>query len=230
MAIVFVAFAAQLAQAQKGYNFDQFDIGVSANSNQVYGDAESRKSTFSGAVNLNYNITPYANIVAEFQAGTLAGGDSLKYRSGRQFKSNYKAFILRGQLQAGEIMDYSTSSFKNALKGLYISSGIGLSSNDIKYAARVSNTDPPFFSPGKNSSNEFFVPVRIGYELKLFNAYNMPTVKFDIGYQANIMLGENLDGYNTGAATDIWQQLSIGVKLSLGGSTSYRKSVSYYYQ
>jgi hypothetical protein len=72
------------------------------------------------------------------------------------------------------------------------------------------------------------VPIRIGYEIKLFNRYSQPSAKIDIGYNYNYVFGDNLDGFTTGAKKDVYTQFTIGVKFAIGAAlTSYRKQITY---
>lgn len=217
------ALATFSAKAQLGFNYSQHDLGLGVSTNQVFGDAEKTTTTLSGNLSYTYNATPFVNYIVELQGGTLKGGDSVEYRSGRQFKNNFIAGSLRAQLQAGEFIDYSRSTLMDILKNVYGSVGVGLVSNRIKEVSRNSNTIPGYYTPGKDKSTEFYVPVKLGYEYKIFNSYNEPSVKIDLGYQVNIMAGENLDGFDAGDRKDIWTQLTLAVKFSIGGVTSHRK-------
>jgi hypothetical protein len=216
------------AKAQLGFNFHQLDAGISLNAHRIYGDADKVKTTFSGGLNFNYNATPYLNYVLEAQGGTFAAGDSLTLRSGRQFKNKFWAITGRVQVQAGEFIDYSQSDIADIAKNIYLSTGVGVVINNIGPISRTSAFVPGFYSLGKDNSTEVYIPLRIGYEFKIFNSFNEPTTKIDIAYQHGIILGENVDGYDTGNRKDIWTQFSIGVKFAIGGSTSYRKPVTRY--
>ena len=217
-----------IAKAQLGFNYSQYDIGVSAGLNQVYGDAETITSTPSINFNLTYNVTPYVNFVFETQLGRLSGGDSLKTRSGREFNNDFAAFIFRGQLQLGELFDYSKVPLFNAVKNFYVSAGVGYVFNNITAISRHSYIVPSYNSPGMNKSKEPFIPIRVGYEFKLFNSYQQPSVKIEIAYNYNIILGDELDGYKTGNSNDAYSQISLGVKFALGdGIISYRKRIPY---
>jgi len=196
--------------------------------NQVSGDVATKTNTTSVHFNFTYNQTPYTNFVFEAQFGKLAGGDSLKSADGRQFNNNFSAFLFRGQLQLGEVFDYSNSPFKNALKNLYLSAGIGLVVNHITSINRYSNQTPPVYTPGVNNSNEPFIPLRLGYEFKIFNNYQQPSIKIDLGLQYNLVLSDNLDGYTAGNNNDAYVQATIGVKFAIGsGNISYRKQIQY---
>ena len=223
-----VCCSAFAAKAQAGYNFALYDVGTAVGFDKVYGDAETLTTTQSIHFNFTYNTTPFVNFVFEAQLGKLRGGDSVLTKSGRYFNNDFSAFIFRGQLQLGEIMDYSRSPFQNALKNLYVSAGIGFVRNHITQVSRNSEQIPGFYTPGDDKSREPFIPLRIGYELKLFNRYSQPSAKIDIGYGYNYMLGDGLDGFTAGAKKDVYTQFTLGVKFAIGSAlTSYRKQITY---
>ncbi len=216
-----------VARAQLGYNYSRFDIGVAAGSNQATTDAQTKTSTPSIHFNLTFNQTPYINFVLEAQLGRLAGGDSIKTTNHLQFNNDFSAFIFRGQVQAGEFLDYSNNKLNNAIKNFYLSVGIGVIVNRITsltvYPAILGNYSGTF-----KNSQENFVPIRLGYEFKLFNNYNQPSVKFDLGYGYNFILGDKLDGVIAGKHNDAYSQFTLGVKFAIGGAeTSYRKQIQH---
>ena len=226
--LLFSAIAV-VSKAQIGYDYAQYDLGLGGAYNQVYGDAESVKGTASVAASFNFNQTPYANYIFELQGGRLEGGD-VKSATGRYFKNSYTALVFRGQLQAGELIDYSGGGIMAGLKNLYVSTGVGYVLNNMKSINRTSSTlkyedGTPFYTGGLDKSNELYIPARIGYEFKFFNQYSQPSFKLDIGYQINFDLTDNLDGFNTGKTKDRWSQISINFKFALGGVTSYRNTL-----
>ncbi|WP_345950848.1 MULTISPECIES: hypothetical protein [unclassified Mucilaginibacter] len=214
------------AKAQLGYNYAQYDLGFAAALNYAYTDAETVKGTPAAHINFTYNHTPFLNYIAEVQIGKLAGGDSLNTLSGRQFKNNYTAVTFRAQIQAGELMDYNNKPFFNALKNVYASAGLGVIYNNITEINRSSLYIPDFTSTGRNTSSELMIPLKLGYELKIFNSYNEPTIKVDFGWQANYVLGDQLDGIKAGTRKDLYSQFVLGFKFAVGGFTSYRKPLT----
>jgi hypothetical protein len=226
--VLLLTSVASLSKAQIGYDYAQYDFGLGGNINQVYGDAETVKNTPSASISFTYNHTPFVNYVVEVQVGTLEGGHILT-KSGRYFKNNYTAFVFKGQLQAGELMDYSRSGAANVLKNLYVSAGLGYLMNDIRddNINRESTITPGFVTTGLNKSNELFLPVRLGYEFKIFNQYNQPSFKIDLGAQYNMDFGDNMDGFDAGKSKDKLIQYSIALKFAIGGVTSYRKQIHY---
>ena len=130
-------------------------------------------------------------------------------------------------VQGGEVIDYSQSHLANALKNLYIGAGLGMIYSNITSINRYSILLPGYYTPGVNSSSELFLPARIGYELKIFNQNQRPDFKIDVGYQMNFVFGDELDGFKAGIHNDALGQFTIGLKISVGGVTSYRKQISY---
>ena len=222
----FICCAAFISKAQIGYDYAQYDIGFGAAMNKVYGDAQTIKTTPSIHFNFNYNQTPYLNYILEVEAGKLEGGNALKDTTGRQFSNSFTAVDFRVQVQAGELIDYSRSPFANALKNLYISTGIGMVVNDLT-TNRYSYLIPNYYTPGEDHSEEIFIPARIGYEFKIYNQYQEPSVKIDFGYQVNFIMGDELDGFEAGKSNDKYSEIVVGVKFALGSVTSYRKQLFY---
>jgi hypothetical protein len=223
---LFICCSAFIAKAQLGYNYAQYDIGTSVAFNTVFGDVLPQKATPSINFNFTFNQTPFVNYVLEVQLGKLTGGDSVNTSTGRYFNNDFYAFVFRGQLQFGEFIDYSSSQFYNALKNFYVSAGVGYVRNHITQISRYA-LQTGIYTGGEDKSQEPFIPARIGYEFKLYNKFQQPSVRIDIGYEANFIFGDNLDGYSTGMHNDIYTQFTLGVKFALGGVTSYRKQIIY---
>jgi hypothetical protein len=215
------------AKAQLGYEYSDYDLGIAGGLSSVTGDAETKASATTLHVNFNYNPSPFINYVLEAQTGNLHGGDAATTPTGRQFTNNYVAVFLRGQVQAGEIMDYSGSRLKNALKNLYLSTGVGYIVNKMTYINRTSVIDPTLYTDGLDNSNGIIIPARIGYEFKIFNSYNQPVVKIDLGYQMNFALDDNLDGFTANNNFDKFSQITLGLKFAIGSINSYSKKIRY---
>src|ERR1700753_1044614 len=127
-----------VARAQLGFDYSSWEGGAGAGLPTVSGNAETTTMRPMVNINLTFNSTPYVNFVFEAQLGRIAGGDSLNTASGREFSGDLSSFVFRGQLQLREIMDYSKSPFKNALKTLYISAGAGYAVSHITNINRYS--------------------------------------------------------------------------------------------
>jgi hypothetical protein len=223
---LFITCIAFISKAQIGYGYAQYDIGFGGAINKVYGDAQTVQNTPSVHFNFNYNQTPFINYILEVEAGRLEGGNELKDTTGRQFSNSFTAAAFRVQVQAGEIMDYSRSPLANALKNVYLSTGIGMVINNLT-TNRYSYKIPGFYTPGEDHSSEIYIPVRLGYEFKIYNQYSQPSVKIDLAYQQNFIMGDELDGFKAGKSNDVYTEIVLGVKFALGGVISYRKQIPY---
>jgi len=222
---LFACLSAMVSKAQIGYDYSQYDLGASVGFNSFSGDTQTPQSTKAITFNFNYNQTAFVNYILEFQAGTLKGGDAAVDMLGRQFSANYTYYAFRLQLQAGELIDYSRSGAMNALKNLYVGAGVGMLYSNITSINRYSSQLAGYYTPGDDKANELFIPFRVGYELKIFTHNQQPDYKIDIGYQFNKVFGDELDGFKAGAYNDAYSQFTIGVKISIGGVTSYRKQI-----
>jgi len=216
-----------ISKAQIGYDYGRYDVGFSVGSNQFYGDVVTAKSTKAVSFNFNYNQGPFINYIFEAQFGKLAGGDAINDPLGRQFAADYQYYALRLQLQGGELIDYSRDGLANALKNLYAGAGLGIIYNNITSINRYSVQYPGYYTPGLDKSSQVFIPFRIGYEFKFFNKYSRPDIKLDIGYQYNMVFGDELDDFKAGHLNDAYTQFTIGLKFSLGEVTSYRKQINF---
>ena len=215
-----------VSKAQLGYNFQPYALGFGFGDNQVHGDANKTTSTATVHFNFTYSTSPFVNFIFEAQIGRLEGGDSTK-TTGRQFTNDLTAFTFRGQLQMGEIIDYQSSAFLNAVKNFYVSAGVGYENTHITHINRES-PDGLLYTPGPLNADEPLLLFRIGYEFKIFNAYQQPSVMIDIGYESNFILSDSLDGFVTGPNNDAYTQFTLGVKFALGRSSiSYRKKIPY---
>ncbi len=216
---VFVGLTAMAAQAQVGYNYSQYDLGLSASFISPKTDFQNPHSSAAFHAHFTYNYTPFLNYIAELQIGSVKA-DSISGVGNYAFNNNYTSIAFRAQLQLGELIDYSQSPFKNGFKNFYLSSGIGVIYTDLN----ISQAD---ISTSETHGSNIFIPIKIGYEAKLFNDYNEPWAKIDIGYQVNYILSDNFDGYTNGKYNDAFTQFVIGFKVGIGGRTSYRKAINY---
>lgn len=238
---IFVS-SAIIVKAQIGYNYKEFGIGLDICYERGYTNLARQDYHIGQSVSFIYNYSPYIPITAELQFGTLSGGGLTpnldKY--GRMYTNHFEGLILHGDFQLGEIIDYSESYFNSALKGLYFGSGAGIifNGNTVQRTnvydgqnGLPNNGPPTYVFPGSNSSINLTVPLRFGYEFKIFNEYEEPFMAVNIGYIHNLVFGEGLDGYDDPSskfknnATNQYSQIVVGVKFNFGNVTSYTKVI-----
>lgn len=220
-------------KAQGSLNYAMYGIGISASSNHPYADLKKEYNNKSFAITANYFYTPYVPIGLEFQFGKLSGGGNTVDldRDLRRYENNYKALILHMDVQLGEVISYERNTFLNIVKNFYAGSGVGGIYNKVDVNRTQQGSVPLYTFPGKDSGVNFIVPLRFGYEFKFYNAYDQPNIRLDIGYQHNLTFGEGLDGYNDPStkfknnALDQYRQITIGIKVNLGGEGSYDRDI-----
>lgn len=242
---VLACSGAVTVKAQSGYNYYEFGIAAGAS----YGKAEAdlKKQDYHPAFNFNlvYNYSPFLPIVLELQKGTFSGGGPTRAEdaSGRYFTNSYISLNFHADLQAGEIIDYSDSWFLDKIKNFYVGTGIGFIYNKItrieRYNRFPENDVHVFPDPGsaegfrgKDKGFNLIIPLRFGYEFKIYDDYNMPRYGIDIGIQHYYDIGEGLDGYNDPVskyknnALDQYVFVSVGIKYNFYTHlTSYNKLI-----
>ena len=219
-----------------GYNYKEFGIGLDISYERGYTNVNRQDQHIGESVSFTYNYSPYIPITAELQFGTLSGGGLTQNldKYGRMYTNHFEGLILHGDFQLGEVIDYSESYFNSAIKGFYFGSGAGIifNSNTVQRTnVIVANGSTSYIFPGSNSSINITVPLRFGYEFKIFNEYEEPFMSINIGYVHNLVFGEGLDGYDDPSskfknnATNQYRQIVVGVKFNFGNVTSYNKVI-----
>lgn len=241
------AFSAIIVKAQVGYNYKEYSVGLDVSYERGYTNLAKQYDHIGESLNFTYNYSPYIPVTAELQFGNLSGGGLTPNidKSGRQYSNHFEAFVLHGDFMMGEIIDYSESDVLNILKNFYIGSGIGavFNSNTVQrtnlyYGEKLPdgeiapyNGPSTYTFPGSNSSINMIVPLRFGYEFKIYNDYQEPYIAVDIGYVHSLVFGEGLDGYDDpeskfkNNASNQYRQITVGIKFSFGNVTSYNKLI-----
>lgn len=215
--------------AQNGFEYHQFSIGTGIGTTTAFGNTGTKVSKYAYNANVNYNVSPFLEASLEVQTGTLAGGLPTDFYA-RSFENGYMAIIFHVDIQAGEIFDYSHSDVLNGLKNFYVGTGIGVLNNNITY---IQTAVPPGTSnltvyPYLPTSTNILVPLRTGYEFKIYNGYDQPQYRIDLGFSFYTALGKGLDGYTSLSSVKFYNYFNIGFKIGLGSTTTYRKPVPYY--
>ena len=224
MTISAIAFCS-IVEAQPTYNYSKVDFGIAGAITKPFTDEQSADYKPSGLVNVTYNQTPFINYVAELQAGELTGKSLYSNVNKRDFNTRFATAALRGQLQAGQFLNYYNNRFLNAIKNLYVSSGIGAiytrsTVNSIAFQNNQYRT-----VTGRPSDYALFIPARLGYEFKIYNIDQEPFIKIDLGYQFNYVFGDSLDGNKSGNSNDVFNQFSVGIKFAVPGIATYKRPI-----
>jgi hypothetical protein len=235
--LFFVAALATIsAKAQSGYNYYEFGVGGGVSYERGYTNVSKQYSHPGFNLNLTYNYNPYFPIEAEFQAGQLSGGGLTQNldRYGRKYDNHYKAIVLHGDLQFGTFIDYEDSWILNIVKNFYAGTGFGfISSHNVVQRTNVipANGSLDYIFPGSNNTVDFMIPLRFGYEFKIWDSYNQPSMAIDLGYIHNLAFGEGIDGYDDSPdkfknnAVNQYRQFNIGFKYYFGTVVAYNKLI-----
>ena len=235
--LILTAFAVGTVSAQSGYTYQQIGVGLDVSYIKGYTNVQQGFNHPAYDLNIVYQLTPYLPFSAEFQTGQLSGGSNTnpsidKY--GRQYTNNYKAFFIKGDYQLGNDLDYSYDGFAQLIKNVYVGVGLGfiMNSNVVQRTNPfISNGPLNYVFPGTDNATSPDLALRIGYEFKIYNYYNVPSMALDIGYTHNFAFGEGLDGYNDpnghfkNKYPDEYRQFIVGLKFFFGEPVMYTKLI-----
>lgn len=243
------------AKAQLGYNYAQYSLGLGIDYIKASTSVPNQLSYPAFSFNVGYNVSPYTVFSVEYQFGTLSGGfdhvyakqvaaldptkatyDSLlnaipiNYMKTDPYELNYtnhfQMINLHADVQLGEVFDFSDDSWMTYLKNIYIGSGIGMVFNNISDNHARLSPDSSYYIGGYDRSQNIVIPARIGYQYKIFNSYDEPSILLELGYQRNFILGYGLDGFADPVVAhqlETYSGFHFGVKFNFGSVVSYRK-------
>jgi len=184
-----------------------------------------------------YNLTPYVPLGLEIQTGELSGGSIVTDASKRQFDNMYKAIFIHGDYSLGEVLDYEGNFFENIAKNFSIGTGFGVIVNHMKFIQRYNlvTYQYPLLTyryPGKDDSLSPALPIRFGYEFKIYNAGGQPFIGINLQYIHTITFNEELDGYTDPSSIfknnspDQYSLIQLGIKVNFGKSATYAKKIN----
>ena len=80
-------FSAIIVNAQVGYNYKEFSVGLDVSYERGYTNLTKQDYHVGESLNFVYNYSPYIPITAELQFGSLSGGGA--YPSGDKYGRQY---------------------------------------------------------------------------------------------------------------------------------------------
>lgn len=205
----------------QSYNYGTYGLGVNFSSLHPYADLPKANTTTGFNITGYYNLSLYLPLGLEFQTGELSGGGVTSDLHHREFKNNYTAVIVHGDLYIGQLIKYGYTGPLRLLKDFYVGTGIGVINNKMTFIQRV-QPGTGYVFPGKDKSVNLMVPLRFGYELKFNNSYGEPFIGVNLGYVMNVTWGGGIDGYTDSSenfknnSLDMYRQIVLGVKVNFG--------------
>jgi len=229
-------FSSIIVKAQGDYNFMPMGIGGGAGLVRGYTNVAKQNNTFAGNLNFTYYVSPYLPITLELQKGTLSGGSTETDQYKRQYSNSYTALYVHGDLQLGQVIDYYYSGINEILKNVYFGSGVGFVDDNVtnQRTNLVATPQYPvgtYTFPGTDHSINIAIPIRAGYEFKIYNEYDEPYLRIDIQYTHTVVFGEGLDGYNDPPShlknqnPDQYREIGFTVKYDFGRIRAFTKRI-----
>ncbi len=235
--IILVVFAVGTVKAQSGYGFKPWGLGLGVGYATAYANVGHPQANPTFDVSAIYSLIPYFPIALEFQAGQFSGGGltpALDIYS-RKFTNNYKALLIHEDLHMGAYLDYSSDPFLRVIKNFYGGTGVGVIFNSVKNQRTGYINDQPVTYPGSDKSTNVMIPIRVGYEFKIYDFNNAPNLSIDIGFTDNIVFNSGIDGYNdpnkvfvNSKTIQQYNQVTVGVKMFFGETKLYNKLIRSY--
>ncbi|HEX7366836.1 MAG TPA: hypothetical protein VF273_07065 [Pelobium sp.] len=200
----------------------------------------SNKSKVLGG-SLDYYFTPFIYGGVGYNMVQLKDGPD---KHNRAFISDFTSIEIRGNVSAGQFIDYSYSPFLYAIRNANVGLGIGFISGKNNVADFPPGTDastptsPTVPFPrrthagdlGKSKfSGVIALPISIGYNLNIYNAYQ--EVKFVVGFQYKMVFttSDDLDGFADDPnifqnnAKDAYTTMGVSLKYIFGPKSLYFK-------
>ncbi|HWZ15488.1 MAG TPA: hypothetical protein VNW95_09645 [Mucilaginibacter sp.] len=194
----------------------RFAIGTEAAYGRGFTNLNTQYDRPAFNLSLIYNHKPHFSWVAELQSGELSGGGLKPSEdiSGRVYNNFYLAFNLHADFRLegmintdGQLFNKDGHTLLNFIKNFYFGAGAGFIANNVS-VQRYSIYVPTYRFGGSDHSINPTIAVRIGHELKIYDAVNDVRYAIDIGYTHNIVFNSGLDGYND--PHSIFQHSTIG--------------------
>lgn len=204
-----LCFLPSLIYAQK--NFHKLSIGAGGGITNNRGELNSPQNKQLLIGTADYYLTPFLHGGIEAQMGTISGRET---SYSRHFQNDFKALILSAKLHLGQFMnnmpDNRNTLLINTVKGVYAGLGTGVIKNSQQQIYRDSNNQ---LTRGTNNNKEIFVPVSVGIDNSGFHSRLIAGLR----YQANYVLGDQLDGYySAGSRNDFYSNISVTLKYKFG--------------
>jgi hypothetical protein len=220
--IISTLFLASTLSSFAQSNFYKISIGAGFGATQSFTEVQKHGFGLSGYGTLDYLFTPFASLGLELQKGEVNGGDFKNDPLHREFVNSYQSFAVNAKISLGQILSDSYTGPSDLLKGIYFGAGAGVIKNSTRFSTGLDPNDNNFARVDNLNSKDIFFPLNLGVNLHFPDREGFYRYVLNFNYQANITLGEGLDGYDDSKITfqsgtvDIFTLFSVGVKYNFG--------------
>lgn len=179
------------------------------------GDFSSPNAQFGYGGYIKDQILPSFGIQLDYVGGKLQGDHSQPNASGTEPFSQFNTSLQYAVSLSGNITlaNINWLHKKGAIQPYFTFGGGFMGYKPVLTLADGSTTN---FKTDNSSGNikEFFIPLGLGLKFDI-----APGINLDLGYTANFVNSDNLDGYNFGSGNDRFSYAHIGLEFALGAKS-----------
>lgn len=202
-------FSSLPAYSQMDYNYGitkkGFRLGLGAGGTILETYWGSTPISPAGVLDLDYNTSPFFSIGLNVQYGLLVGVDDQKHYAYLKSTNTYTAASLNFKVALGQFSHFhSSNGFGDALKRLYLGTGVGAVYSKVILADRFDglqvNTDTEVLlariSQYSNTRAGTFmlVPVNFGTNIDLLGVFGNDKLEINPNFQYNLVMSKVFDG------------------------------------
>lgn len=210
-------FLPAIASAQ--FNYKKLGVSLGGGVSYPHMDVNAGKYTPVFGGRFQYNISPFADIGLDIQAGSIES-DPGSFK--RPFTNKYFSTALTGKIHLAQFIDPSASTLARAAGWIYAGTGLGL----IK--SKVSDIDST--AAGAMSGYDgadFLLPVNAGVRIPVLTRHKETLLSVFLNYRMNVTFSDALDGYEPvqsgNTSNDFFSTVTLGVAFNIGPTDIYMR-------
>jgi len=232
--IITTLFLAAALSSFSQSNFYKFSIGGGFGATQSFTEVQKHGFGLSGYGTLDYLFTPFASLGLEIQKGEVNGGDFKNDPLNREFVNSYQSFAFNAKVSLGQVLNDRYNGPSDLVKGIYMGAGAGVIKSSTLFTTGLDPNNNAFATVDNLDSKDVFFPLNLGINIHFPDREGFYRYVLNLNYQANITLGEGLDGYDDSKITfqsgtvDVFTFFSVGVKYNFGTMGLSRKTFRKY--
>lgn len=200
-----------------------FSAGLNVGVTKPFADTHDSDLTFNVGLGIQYHVTPYSFLSADFSKSVLAR-ENLD-RNYRSYHNSFSHLALTANISLGQLLA-SANSRGAFYHHIYLGAGVGVINSDV--TKPVSDTTD-IYGGKRYKGSDFIIPVNAGMDFKL--SKNGRFIG-NVNYQFNYSFSDALDGYDTSTSSksnDMYALTTVGLKYLFGTPPNTPTSTQCYY-
>ena len=200
-----------------------FSAGLNIGVTKPYVDTHGSDLTLNLGLGVQYHLTPYTFLSADFVKGTLEREKPDKYS--RVFYNSFNDLTLTANMSLGQVLAPMIGP-RLFINDIYIGAGVGVINSNVT-TPNADITDE--FGGKRYKGSDLIIPLNLGYHFKL--ARQGRSVG-NINYQFDYSRADALDGYDVpfSKSDDVYYKLTVGIKYLLTKPGGSNGSTECYYK